>query len=78
MSDEGIVLTSPTYTARAASIRATSFASVPPGMYARVGAHERPVHTISLYDGGRGGGDAARGCELFVTAALDGAVKLWE
>ena len=42
------------------------------------GAHERPVHTISLYDGGRGGGDAARGCELFVTAALDGAVKLWD
>ena len=41
-------------------------------------AHERPVQLLRLHEGSAAGDTPAAGHDLFLSAALDGAVKLWD
>jgi len=41
-------------------------------------AHERPVQLLRLHEGSAAGDTPTAGHDLFLSAALDGAVKLWD
>ena len=41
-------------------------------------AHDKPVHVVRLFEGSAHGDTPLSGHEIFLTAALDGAVKLWD
>lgn len=41
-------------------------------------AHERPVHALRLHEGSAHGDTPTAGHDLFLSCAVDGAVKLWD
>lgn len=41
-------------------------------------AHERPVHVLRLFEGSASADTPLSGHEIFLSAAVDGSVKLWD